>query len=99
VPPRTVWDLLNEMYESQIPPFNTQANVQAVSSDIAVFLEDWAAATIRRGGAAMHDFPGGQIDSAITQYMSELDPTRMETKARYEAVRKTIRKMISPRAW
>jgi nuclear pore complex protein Nup155 len=92
VPPANVWDLLNEMYESQVPPFNTQANVQAVSSDIAVFLEDWTAATIRQGAAAVREFPAGRVASAIDQYVAELETSRTETRARYELLKKTIRK-------
>jgi len=36
-----IWDILHGMYESQIPPFNQQQNVQAISCDIAVLLNDW----------------------------------------------------------
>ncbi|KAH8099410.1 nucleoporin [Cristinia sonorae] len=88
-----VWDILHDMYESQIPPFNDQANVQAVSSDIAVLLTDWVDAARRpQSGSARSEFPVFRIDTAVDQYLSELEPSRTETKASYEAVKRQLRR-------
>lgn len=79
----------------QIPPFNDQANVQAVSSDIAVLLSDWVEAARRPqsgGSSARGEFPVYRIDTAIDQYLSELEPSRAETKASYEAVKRQLRR-------
>ncbi|PFH50805.1 hypothetical protein AMATHDRAFT_75380 [Amanita thiersii Skay4041] len=93
VPFVEVWDVLHEMYESQIPPFNEQDNVQTISSDIAVVLSDWLEeakrpqSSVRRG-----EFPVGRIDGAIDQYISELEPSRRETKEAYENVKRQLRR-------
>jgi len=81
------------MYESQVPPFNDQANVQAISSDIAVLLSDWLEeakrpqSSIRRG-----EFPAGRIDAAIDQYLAELEPNRAETRRTYEDIKRQLRR-------
>ncbi|KIK70905.1 hypothetical protein GYMLUDRAFT_32985 [Collybiopsis luxurians FD-317 M1] len=88
-----IWDTLHEMYESHIPPFNAQANVQAISSDIAILLSDWLEeakrpnSTVGRG-----EFPVGRMDSAIDQYIAELNADRVETKAKYEAIKRQLRR-------
>ncbi|KAF7970509.1 hypothetical protein HWV62_23741 [Athelia sp. TMB] len=95
VPYGEIWDVLHGMYESQIPPFNDQANVQAVSSDIAVLLADWLDAARRpQAAVARAEVPVGRIDAAIDQYLSELDgdPRRAETRAVYEGVKRQLRR-------
>ncbi|EKM61129.1 uncharacterized protein PHACADRAFT_24346 [Phanerochaete carnosa HHB-10118-sp] len=93
MPYHEVWDIFHEMYESQIPPFNDQTNVQAVSSDIAVLLTDWLEDVKRPGSAASRgEFPVYRIDQAVDQYVSELQPGRTETKTLYEAVKRQIRR-------
>ncbi|KAF8632618.1 hypothetical protein AX15_001820 [Amanita polypyramis BW_CC] len=93
VPYAEVWDVLHEMYESQVPPFNDQANVQTISSDIAVLLSDWLEearrpqSSVRRG-----EFPAGRIDSTIEQYLAELEPDRVETKRTYEEIKRQLRR-------
>ncbi|CAL1695590.1 unnamed protein product [Somion occarium] len=93
VPHAEVWDILHEMYESQIPPFNAQANVQHVSSDIAVLLNDWLEDVKRpQSSAARAEFPVYRIDQALDQYLSELEPSRQETKSLYEGVKRQLRR-------
>ncbi|RPD63049.1 nucleoporin [Lentinus tigrinus ALCF2SS1-6] len=93
VPYPEVWDILHEMYESQVPPFNEQANVQAISSDIAVLLTDWVEEAKRpQSAAARGEFPVFRIDQAVEQYLAELEPTRTETKAAYEAIKRQLRR-------
>ncbi|KAI0094802.1 nucleoporin [Irpex rosettiformis] len=93
VPYAEIWDVLHEMYESQIPPFNEQANVQAVSSDIAVLLSDWLDDVKRPQFAASRgEFPVYRIDQAVDQYLAELETSRTETKATYEAVKRQLRR-------
>ncbi|KAH9857879.1 nucleoporin [Lenzites betulinus] len=93
VPYPEVWDILHEMYESQVPPFNEQANVQAISSDIAVLLTDWIEEAKRPQSAASRgEFPVFRIDQAVEQYLAELEPGRTETKAAYEAIKRQLRR-------
>ncbi|KAH9950428.1 nucleoporin [Amylocystis lapponica] len=59
------------MYESQVPPFNEQANVQAVSSDIAVLFADWLDDAKRpQSNSARGEFPVDRIDQAVDQYLT-----------------------------
>lgn len=113
VPYPEVWDILHEMYESQVwcyfparpffadltcsrlqvPPFNEQANVQAISSDIAILLTDWVEEAKRpQSAAARGEFPVFRIDQAVEQYLAELEPSRTETKAAYEAIKRQLRR-------
>jgi len=92
VPYPEVWDVLHEMYESQIPPFNDQANVQRVSSDIAVLLTDWIEEAKRpQSFASRGEFPVNRIDQTVDQYLAELDSTRKDTKAAYETIKRQLR--------
>jgi nuclear pore complex protein Nup155 len=77
----------------KVPPFNDQANVQAISSDIAVLLADWLeeakrpqSTSVRRG-----EFPVGRIDMAVDQYLAELEPAREETKTIYQGIKRQLR--------
>ncbi|KAF8168187.1 nucleoporin [Crassisporium funariophilum] len=88
-----IWDVFHEMYESQVPPFNDQANVQAISSEIAVLLTDWLAeATRPQANVLRAEFPVARVDSAIHQYLSELEPDRTKTKSLYEDAKRQLRK-------
>ncbi|KAJ3475958.1 hypothetical protein NLI96_g11485 [Meripilus lineatus] len=92
VPYPEVWDILHEMYESQIPPFNDQANVQAVSSDIAVLLADWMDDAKRpQSPASRGEIPVYRLDQAIEQYLAELGPGRTDTKLSYESTKRQLR--------
>ncbi|TFL06773.1 nucleoporin [Pterulicium gracile] len=93
IPYNEIWDVLHDMYESQVPPFNQQANVQAISSDMATLLSDWLQAAQRPqpSSSSRIDFPVGRVDSAIDQYLSELEPSRKETKAAYEGIKRQLR--------
>ena len=77
----------------QIPPFNDQANVQTVSSDIAVLLADWLE-DIRRpqSQASKGEFHVYRIDQAVEQYLAELEASRTDTKAAYEAIKRQLRR-------
>ncbi|THV07704.1 nucleoporin [Dendrothele bispora CBS 962.96] len=93
VPFSETWDVLHEMYESHVPPFNAQTNVQAISSDIAVLLSDWLEEAKRPNSSiGRGEFPVSRIDFAIDQYIAELHPDRKETKATYEAVKRQLRR-------
>jgi len=88
-----IWDVFNEMYESQVPPFNDQANVQTISSEIALLLSDWIAEAIRPQAKALRvEFPVARVDFAIDHYISELEPSRTETRAMYENAKRELRK-------
>lgn len=43
-------------------------------------------------GVREDEFPVFRIDQAIDQYLAELEPTRAETKARYEGVKRQLRR-------
>ncbi|KAH9937039.1 Non-repetitive/WGA-negative nucleoporin C-terminal-domain-containing protein [Fomitopsis serialis] len=84
VPYPEVWDILYEMYESQIPPFNEQANVQSIS------LAGGCHATT--SAVSRSEFPVYRVDQAVDQYTAELDPSRTETKAAYENIKRQLRR-------
>jgi nuclear pore complex protein Nup155 len=78
---------------SQVPPFNDQANVQTISSEIAVLIADWIAEAIRPQAKALRvEFPVARMDSAIDHYISELEPSRTEARALYENAKKELRR-------
>lgn len=77
----------------KVPPFNDQANVQAISSEIAILITDWLTeATRPQANILRSEFPAGRVDTAIDQYLAELEPSRVETKALYENAKRTVRK-------
>ncbi|KAE9408173.1 nucleoporin [Gymnopus androsaceus JB14] len=93
VPYVEIWDAFHEMYESHIPPFNAQANVQAISSDIAILLSDWLEEAKRPNSSSDRgELPVSRIDFAVNQYINELDSDRVESKKRYEAVKRELRR-------
>ncbi|KAG2159777.1 nucleoporin [Suillus bovinus] len=93
VPYADVWDVLHEMYESQIPPFNTQSGVQVVSADIAILLNDWLEEAKRpQSSVPRGEFPVGRIDLAVGQYLTELGANQAETKAIYEGIKRQLRR-------
>ena len=102
--------ILSSNFTRQIPPFNQQQNVQAISCDIAVLLSDWLEEAKRSrqshsygnglgssvsgvgAGVREDEFPVFRIDQAIDQYLAELEPSRTETKAMYEGVKRQLRR-------
>ncbi|EJD04002.1 nucleoporin [Fomitiporia mediterranea MF3/22] len=91
VPYSEIWDILHEMYESQVPPFSNQQNIQAVSSDIAIVLKDWVEDARRpQSSLSRGDLPVDLIDRSITKYIEELAPDRKETKAVFEDVKRQL---------
>ncbi|KAI5123612.1 hypothetical protein M0805_003428 [Coniferiporia weirii] len=93
VPNSEIWDIFHDMYESQIPPFNDQENIQMISSDIAVLLKDWIEDARRpQSPLARGDFPVDPIDRAITKYLEELRPDRRETREMFEDVKKKLQR-------
>lgn len=93
VPYPDVWDILYEMYESQVPPFNEQANVQSLSSDIAVLLADWVENVQRpQSAVSRSEFPVYRVEQAVDQYLSELETSRAETRATYENIKRQLRR-------
>ncbi|KAF9015084.1 nucleoporin [Cyathus striatus] len=91
VPYTEIWDIFHEMYESQIPPFNDQANVQAISSEIAILFSDWLQEAMRpQSSIGRGEFPVGRIDTAIDQYVAELEASRTETRTTFENVKRQL---------
>ncbi|KAF6766148.1 nucleoporin Nup157/170 [Ephemerocybe angulata] len=93
VPYAEAWEVLHNMYESQVPPFNEQANVQALSAEIAVLVTDWLNEVLRpQSSISRAEFPAGRMDIAIDQYLSELEPSRTDTRAAYENIKRQLRR-------
>jgi len=88
-----IWDVFHEMYEAQVPPFNEQENVQAISSDIAVLLKDWVDdARNPQTLASQGDFPVDLLDRTIGKYLEELSPDRRESRSIFEDVKRQLRR-------
>jgi hypothetical protein len=76
----------------QVPPFNNQANVQFVSSDIAILLHDWVTEALRpQSTLPKQEFPVGLVDSTVDTYIKELLPSNKWTLELYTAVKGLIR--------
>jgi len=91
VPYAETWDVLHQMYDSQIPPFNAQPAVQTLSAAICVLLQDWLEAAKR---APTEFFPVDRIDSAVEVYLRELQEGDVQktTREGYERVRRELRR-------
>ncbi|KAA1468695.1 nucleoporin [Dentipellis sp. KUC8613] len=91
IPYAEIWDVLHRMYDSQIPPFNTQAAVQTLSAAICILLQDWLEAAKR---SSTEFFPVDRIDSAVDVYLKELQTTEAmkATREGYERVRRELRR-------
>ena len=76
----------------QVPPFNTQENVQLLSSEIAVLLKDWVEEARRPQSSQTEELPVGLVDSAITKYIQELRPDRRDTLVIFEDVRRQLQR-------
>ena len=64
-----------------------------MSSEIAVLITDWIAESTRpQANALRAEFPVARVDSACDQYLSELEPSRTETKVLYENAKRQLRK-------
>jgi nuclear pore complex protein Nup155 len=77
------------MYESQIPPFNTQPAVNTLSASICVLLSDWVEAAKRSSG---DQIPVARIYSAVEEYLQEVPPTAQATRDDYERIRRELRR-------
>lgn len=77
----------------QVPPFNHQASVQAISTDIAILLSDWLEEAKRpQSSTARAELPAGRIDVAVGQYLAELDSSNTETRVVYEGIKRQLRR-------
>ncbi|KAJ8083919.1 hypothetical protein PM082_002686 [Marasmius tenuissimus] len=90
VPFVEAWQIFHDIYDSHLPPFNSQANVQSLSSDIAILLTDWMEEARRPNSPASREIPVTQLDAAVDQYLAESNSA--ETKAAYEAVKRQLRR-------
>ncbi|KAG7099133.1 hypothetical protein E1B28_001005 [Marasmius oreades] len=90
VPFVEIWRIFHDVYDSHLPPFNSQANVQTLSSDIATLLSDWMEEAKRPSSSASRDIPVTQLDAAVEQYLAESNSA--ETKASYENVKRQLRR-------
>lgn len=54
---------------------------------------DWLEEAKRpRSSVGRGEFPVGRIDLAIEQYLSELEPSRDQTKSVYESIKRQLRR-------
>ncbi|KAL0578729.1 hypothetical protein V5O48_003285 [Marasmius crinis-equi] len=90
VPFVEIWQIFHDIYDSHLPPFNSQANVQSLSSDIAILLTDWMEEARRPNSPASREIPVTQLDAAVDQYLAESNSA--ETKAAYEAIKRQLRR-------
>ena len=65
-----------------------------MSSDIAVLISDWLEEAKRPQSSSVGrgEFPVGQIDLAVDQYLAEPESSRAETKATYESIKRQLRR-------
>jgi len=91
IPYVEIWDVFHQMYESQVPPFSSQAAVQILSAAICVLFQDWLEAEKRAPGEY---FPADRIDSAAELYLRELQAgdAQKATREGYERVRRELRR-------
>ncbi|KAI0274723.1 nucleoporin [Gloeopeniophorella convolvens] len=91
VPCAEIWDVLHQMYESQVPPFSSQPAVQTLSAAICVLFQDWLEAEKHTPGEY---FPADRIDSAVELYLRELEAgdARKTTREGYERIRRELRR-------
>ncbi|KAI0033421.1 nucleoporin [Vararia minispora EC-137] len=87
VPYPEVWEVMHQMYESQIPPFNTQAAITTLAGGICVLLSDWVEAAKR---SSSDQLPVARIYSAVDQYLQEA--TDQATRDGYERIRRELRR-------
>ncbi|KAI3622521.1 nucleoporin [Moniliophthora roreri] len=90
VPFVEIWQIFHSVYESHLPPFNSQVNVQSISSDIAILLSDWVEEAKRPNSSASREMPVTQLDAAVDQYLAESN--NPDTKATYEAIKRQLRR-------
>jgi len=92
VPYQVIFDLLYEIYESQVPPYNIQANIQALSADIAILLSDWLNEAVRpRSGSSRAEFRADTIAQVVDGLLREVTPSNSETRKTYEEILRRIR--------
>jgi nuclear pore complex protein Nup155 len=60
---------------------------------MAILLSDWLEEAKRpNSSVGRGEFPVSRIDSAIDQYIAELHADRVDTKAKYESVKRQLRR-------
>jgi len=86
-----IWDVFHQMYESQVPPFTLQSAIQTLSAAICVLFQDWLEVERQSPGEY---FPADRIDSAVEQYLRELEAgdAHKATREGYERVRRELRR-------
>jgi nuclear pore complex protein Nup155 len=86
-----IWDVFHQMYESQVPPFSLQSAIQTLSAAICVLFQDWL--EVERHSPSEY-FPADRINSAVEQYLRELEAgdAQKATREGYERVRRELRR-------
>lgn len=86
-----IWDVFHQMYESQVPPFCQQSSIQTLSAAICVLFQDWLEAEKH---SPSEYFPADRINSAVEQYLRELEVSDAQkaTREGYERVHREVRR-------
>ena len=76
---------------AQVPPFSLQSAIQTLSAAICVLFQDWL--EVERHSPGEY-FPADRIDSAVEQYLRELEAgdAQKATREGYERVRRELRR-------
>ena len=75
----------------QVPPFSLQSTIQTLSAAICVLFQDWL--EVERHSPGEY-FPADRIDSAVEQYLRELEAgdAQKSTREGYERIRRALRR-------
>ena len=85
------WLLKISFSFGQVPPFSLQSAIQTLSAAICVLFQDWL--EVERHSPGEY-FPADRIDSAVEQYLRELEAgdAQKATREGYERVRRELRR-------
>ena len=85
------WPLKKNFSFGQVPPFSLQSTIQTLSAAICVLFQDWLEVERHTPGEY---FPADRIDSAVEQYLRELEAgdAQKTTREGYERIRRALRR-------
>ena len=87
IPFYEIFNELHRMYESQVPPYHIQVNVQALTTDMSLVLVDWLNEVTQPGVASRRsEFPADAIQMRVEISIREVAASNAVTKMRYDDV-------------
>lgn len=72
IPYGAIYDVLDTMFESKIPPWQTQNAIVFLVADIVVLLEAWLRQHTRNFGTQSLGLPVRRVDESISEYIALL---------------------------